>query len=152
MNEFENMLKEKGASQQQINSKTTQIILSLIAENEGVLPSGTAYIVDKIKKDINELSNQQKMLIDELGEKERTSKEAALLLDIAIKNAIKCAEELEKNTLTDETAIQGVLLYKSLFETSKRMVGEDRMSEAVLMKCIEAASNGVSSFFSSKRS
>ena len=57
MNEYENMLKEKGASQQQINSKTTQIILSLIAENEGALPSGTAYIVDKIKKDTKALSD-----------------------------------------------------------------------------------------------
>lgn len=142
-------LEGMGATPAQLKSKVVDMAEQVIAEGavEGLTEARRE--VERLEREIGNAS--RKMVTVTSAANEATAKGASLRRDIEVAHRVMaqirdatddCKETAAKVTLTDETLIQSVNMYREVLSSTKDAVG-DQMTEQIWIKAIEAASYGM---------
>lgn len=143
--DIKEILRKRGANDQQLNSKTVKMIEEAIAEMSSEELGGvSAEEAVKIKNEMNEMASKiardifnYHSLTLVLDSGQRRANDAREALD----NSLKAYESIAKFIPTTGDVLIAVAAYSGILEATKKILGED-LSDEVLKSAIEAASYG----------
>ena len=122
-------LKRYGLTDQQLNSKAVSCMEDIIIKKNDA--------VDQMAFD--KLNEQIKKSADILARSEAMMKRA----DNAINEYAKYAESLKECAITNPNTRDALNLYTAILSTTKDIFGEEKLTEAVMVKLLETASYGI---------
>lgn len=134
---------EKGLTPQQAGAKAVEVMQELIAEDSGCIDNITAGYLKKVN-DMCQKNEKQAILANydfeyikkQMIEMFRELKET--------RYAVENWESGERSKIVnDEKLVDALNLYRAMLSDTKQVFGDDKMTEAVIIHAIEAASYGM---------
>lgn len=122
-------LKRYGLTDQQLNSKAVVCMEDIITRKNDA--------VDQMAFD--KLNEQVRKSTEILAKSEAMMKRA----DNAINEYAKYAESLKECAITNPNTRDALNLYTAILSTTKDIFGEEKLTEAVMVKLLETASYGI---------
>lgn len=134
---------EKGLTPQQAGAKAVEVMQELIAEDSGCIDNITAGYLRKVNDMCQENEKQVKLansnfasINNQMIEMFRELRET--------KDVVEKWEAGERSKIVnDEKLVDALNLYRAMLSDTKQVFGDDKMTEAVIIQAIEAASYGM---------
>lgn len=123
------MLRARGATEQQLNGKIVGMIEEAWVDDEAV-KSAT------VKARLNEMSGEVATAQKAVNRLEGRISEYERKLRLA-------DQSISEHIITDSDTIDGLIAYERVLRSVKDVFGEEKMTEEVICKAIEAASYGM---------
>ena len=139
MNLKERMI-EMGASDAQINSKTLAMIESIIAEDAGVVSETANEYAKRLLAELKEVRTEYTQLNANL--KSMDDKLGVMKSDVAeVYSAVDNFVDANKQKIVEDPRTKdAILAYQQMLTITQSIFGEENMTEAVMVKTIEAGS------------
>lgn len=134
---------EKGLTPQQAGAKAVEVMQELIAEDSGCIDNITAGYLKKVndmckknEKQANLANNDFTYIKNQMIEMYKELRET--------RYAVENLEAGERSKIVnDEKLVDALNLYRAMLSDTKQVFGDDKMTEAVIIQAIEAASYGM---------
>ena len=135
-NTLRETLEQMGASQQQLSSKVLELTENAIAIDKGLVSRTAVSSAEALDTKIMHLTLNTNALEQRLVNAQKQMAE--------VKEAIGGYKESTKSSVIEDSRLKdAILLYRNILYLTKDIFGEENMTEAVMIKAIEAGSYGL---------
>ena len=128
-------LESHGATQSQLDSKTTEMVISGLLDEEIASSDTVRAEFSKMREGISAAKFKSDAIMRGLEGYEKRFQSLERLMS----DAEKCASD---RVIDDQRVVDGVNAFTRMLESTRDVFGEDSMTESVICAAIEAASYG----------
>ncbi len=136
-------LRQMGATDAQLKAKVVDFIEESMLSDEEVRSETVKSELRKMWSDQHNLHNKQSAISRDISGLERRANAVDKRVAEYEKKLELADKAISEHVIEDVAVKDGLLAYKSILESTKSVFGEEKMTEAVICRAIEAASYGM---------
>lgn len=136
-------MEKRGASSMQINSKTTELIEQILAEDAGIVPGTVVEYAKRLEKGVRDAQNTVSNCKFEMERMKNNAELIARDVETAKQDVSKAVEKYKQNVIEDRSMKDALVMYTHMLQITKDVFGDENLTENVMMQAIEAGSYAI---------